>query len=119
MKLSDRLRAGTATAEEAADMLERLEGEGWCYDMSEAPTGYFDDVRRTVGKTIVMSHVHVPETIIAAGNGGVVTLSKWIEKEQRWSMFTKDCPPIAWRPWPKHPDDPEARAFIAALEAGE
>lgn len=42
--------------------------------------------------------------IIAAGNKGVVTVSRWIEKDGRWSMFTKSVPPLAWMPWPSHPD---------------
>lgn len=46
-------------------------------------------------------------TIIAAGNKGVVTASRWIEKEGRWSMFTKAVPPLAWQLWPKHPDTME------------
>ena len=76
----------------------------WNFNMDEAPRGCFKDVTRTVGKNEVTSSVHFPEPIIAAGNGGIVTLSRWIEKEQRWNMFTKDAPPIAWMPWPKHPE---------------
>jgi acetolactate synthase-1/3 small subunit len=47
----------------------------------------------------------VIDQIIAAGNDRVVTLSRWLPKEGRWSMFTKDTPPVAWKPWPKHPED--------------
>jgi hypothetical protein len=43
--------------------------------------------------------------IIAAGNGAVVTVSKWMEKEGRWNMFTKDVPPLAWVLWPDHPQN--------------
>ena len=76
----------------------------WNFNINEAPKGYYEDVQRTVGKTVVMSVVHVPQLIIAAGNGGVVTVSKWLDKEQRWNMFSKDTPPIAWQPWPDHPE---------------
>lgn len=43
------------------------------------------------------------EPIIAAGNEGVVTVSRWNEKRQAWTMFAADTPPLAWMPWPKHP----------------
>ncbi len=76
----------------------------WNFNMDEAPRGHFEDVTRTIGKNVVMSVVHVPEPIIAAGNDGVVTVSRWIDREKRWNMFTADVPPIAWMPWPKHPE---------------
>lgn len=41
--------------------------------------------------------------IIAASVCGVVTKSYWIEKDQRWNMFTSATPPIAWQIWPVHP----------------
>lgn len=76
----------------------------WNFNIAEAPKGHFEDVTRTVGKNVVMSVVHVPEPIIAAGNDNVVTVSRWLDKEQRWEMFTRDVPPMAWQPWPAHPD---------------
>ena len=79
----------------------------WNFDISQAPKGFLQDVRKTVGKNIVMSVEHVPDLIIAAGNGGVVTISKWLPKEGRWNMFTKDAPPLAWMPWPTHPNKEE------------
>lgn len=78
----------------------------WNFDISAAPKGHFEVVVKQVGKNTVMSVVHVPALIIAAGNGGVVTTSKWLDKEQRWNMFTKDVPPMAWMPWPSHPVKP-------------
>jgi hypothetical protein len=56
---------------------------GWRYDISNAPHD---------------------EPIIAAGNEGVVTVSRWNDKRQAWSMFTTATPPLAWMPWPKHPN---------------
>jgi hypothetical protein len=53
--------------------------------------------------------------IIAAGNDRVVTLSRWLPKEGRWSMFTKDTPPVAWKPWPKHPQDEADEAAAMAF----
>lgn len=49
--------------------------------------------------------------IIAAGNKGVVTTSQWQSKEGRWTMFTKDVPPLAWQPWPTHPNAGAADVF--------
>lgn len=76
---------------------------GWNFNIDEAPRGSFREVTRTIGKNEVTTTEHVPTHIIAAGSGDVVTLSKWIHKEGRWNMFTKDCPPMAWKPWPRHP----------------
>lgn len=56
-------------------------GSVWNFDIDAAPRGQ----------------------IIAAGSKGVVTVSKWIEKEARWSMFSADHPPLAWAHWPDHP----------------
>lgn len=76
----------------------------WNFNMDEAPRGTFRDVVKTVGKNTVMSVVHDPDLIIAAGSGGIVTLSKWLPDQGRWNMFTKDVPPLAWMPWPTHPE---------------
>jgi hypothetical protein len=76
----------------------------WNFNMDDAPRGTFEDVRRDNGKTVSMAVLHVPTMIIAAGNDGVVTVSKWLEKEGRWMMFTKGVPPLAWMPWPEHFD---------------
>lgn len=75
----------------------------WNFDISQAPKGVMRSVTRTIGKNEVTTEEHVPALIIAAGNDEVVTLSKWLPKEGRWSMFTKDVPPLAWQPWPSHP----------------
>ena len=71
--------------------------------MDEAPRGTSKPVTRTIGKNTVEQIVHFPVPIIAAGNDGVVTVSRWLEAEQRWNMFSKSCPPRAWQPWPAHP----------------
>lgn len=76
----------------------------WNFDITQAPKGEVRPVTRAVGKSQITKDEHVPETIIAAGSDGVVTLSRWLPKEGRWNMFTRDVPPIAWQPWPKHPE---------------
>lgn len=95
---------------EAAGRITMLEdggaGGGWNFDIDQAPKGKSQIVG--TGKTDkegrpVMKEVHVAPRIIAAGSGDVVTLNKWLPAEERWEMFTKDHPPIAWQPWPDHP----------------
>ena len=79
----------------------------WNFNLDEAPKGHYKTVTKVVGKNHVevTSEVHVPETILAAGNEGVVTFSYWLPKQERWNMFTKKTPPIAWMPMPKHPEE--------------
>ena len=54
----------------------------WNFDMSAAPKG---------------------EVIAQDAHGGVI-LSKWLPEEGRWRNFHKANPPIAWQPWPDHPE---------------
>ena len=92
----------------------------WNFDISQAPRGTTRMVVRVIGKNTVTSEEHIPDLIIAAGNGGVVTVSKWFPKEGRWNMFTKDTPPLAWMPWPAHPaampHGEDARRIVAEYE---
>lgn len=75
----------------------------WNFDISTAPRGNVRKVKRIIGKNEVEVDVHEPIIIIAAGSGGVVTVSRWLPKEERWNMFTKAVPPIAWMEFPQHP----------------
>ena len=79
----------------------------WNYNMDEAPRGSTQVVTRKIGKNEVTLEEYVYDYIIAAGNEKVVTLSRWLPKENRWNMFTEKVPPMAWKPWPKHPEDEE------------
>ena len=79
----------------------------WNFNIEEAPRGEWRKAKRIVGKNEVEVDYYDAPTIIAAGNGGVVTPSRWLPKEERWNMFTKDVPPIAWQPWPAHPGGPK------------
>lgn len=76
----------------------------WNFDMTQAPRGTVRSVTRTIGKNEVTTEEHVPDLIIAAGNDGVVTVSRWLPKEARWNMFSDKTPPMAWQPWPQHPE---------------
>ena len=76
----------------------------WNFNIEEAPRGSLKIVSRVVGKNTVEHEYWDAPIIIAAGNGAVVTTSRWLPKEGRWNMFTKDVPPLAWMPWPVHPN---------------
>lgn len=78
----------------------------WNFDISQAPKGREEYV--TTGKKHddgrpILKKVHIAPRIIAAGNGDVVTVTRWLPDAGRWEAFTKDTPPIAWQPWPEHP----------------
>ena len=83
---------------------------GWNFDISQAPRGSFRQVERTIGKNTVTVDEHVPAKIIAAGNEGVVTTSHWLPDQERWVMFSKSTPPLAWMLWPDHPHADEVQS---------
>jgi hypothetical protein len=99
----------TATADDYAATVALIEGmqaakSTWNFDIEQAPRGSMRKrTIRPVGKTPFEIEEHQPDLIIAAGNGGVVTVSKWLPKEGRWTMLTKAVPPLAWQPFPTHP----------------
>lgn len=41
--------------------------------------------------------------VITASHCGKVIISRWVEEGERWNMYAKDVPPIAWQPYPEHP----------------
>jgi hypothetical protein len=75
--------------------------------MSQAPKGKSKIYTSVMRGREVSRELITPEIILCAGNEGVVTPSYWIEKQERWSMFTKSTPPLAWMPFPKHPLEEE------------
>lgn len=77
----------------------------WNFDMGKAPRGSVRTVSRTIGKNTVEAEEFIPDMIIAAGDCGVVTASRWLPKEGRWNMFAKAEQPLAWMPWPSHPSE--------------
>ena len=81
--------------------------DDWNFDMDAAPRGETRKVQSVIGKNTVYVDVHDAPKIFAADKGGeIVTLTRWLPKEGRWSMFSKDHPPIAWMPFPAHPGVP-------------
>ena len=75
----------------------------WHTDISAAPRGKMVPTTVKTKDGFKPSEKFKPDVIIAAGGCGVVTKSYWIPDEERWCMFTKDVPPVAWMPWPEHP----------------
>lgn len=39
--------------------------------------------------------------LVRSADGATVTPSRWVEKDQRWNMFTVDKPPAEWKPYEK------------------
>lgn len=76
----------------------------WNFNMDDAPRGRTETRTRKGKDGSQTEYEHfVPVKILAAGSGDVVTISRWLPDEQRWNMFSKDVPPIAWQPFPDHP----------------
>lgn len=76
----------------------------WNFDIEQAPKGHWSE-RKVAGRggserTIKTFHA---TRLIVASKCGVVTSTRWIPGEERWEMFMKDSPPIAWQFWPDHP----------------
>lgn len=84
--------------------------EGWDFDIDAAPRGRERVITgKVAGVHDFERRVPIRDRIFAAGTGGVVTVSYWIPDQERWCMFTKAVPPMAWRPYvkgaplPRHP----------------
>lgn len=79
----------------------------WNFNMDEAPKGRTETRSWTSadGKE-GQRQVFVSERIIAAAGDDkqTVTPSNWLPDQGRWNMFAKEHPPIAWMPWPNHPE---------------
>lgn len=87
----------------------------WNFNMDEAPRGYTKEVERKGPKgQMITQEVFVPEKIIACDDRDCVTVSYWIPPKEgkdgrsytpgRWAMFATGQTPMAWQPWPTHPD---------------
>ncbi len=87
----------------------------WNFNMDEAPKG------RMVTKTVKTAkgertfEEFEPQPIIAATKCGLVVKSQWYPPRMtqtghlldgnRWSGFGVNDAPIAWQPWPVHPNN--------------
>lgn len=76
----------------------------WNFNIDEAPKGSYEEytVKTKTGEMRLQRYL--APRIIAAGSGDTVTVSTWIPGSGRWDFFSKDCPPVAWMPFPEHPN---------------
>jgi hypothetical protein len=79
----------------------------WNFNINEAPKGGIVETTIQTTKGERVTKQYVAPLIIAAGREGIVTASRWLPEAERWNMFSKDFPPIAWQPWPEAPDVPK------------
>lgn len=77
----------------------------WNFDISTCPKGSNLKESREVGGRVADIMCFRPFYVWAAGDCGVVTKSYIENGGDKFSMFSKDHPPIAWQPFnkPKHP----------------
>lgn len=90
----------------------------WNFDISEAPRGQTVMQPRKVGDKETMVSTFVPDRVILATKCGKVTLSEWLPKAGRWMMLNGGEQPVAWQPWPEHPESSGVES-IRELVRGE
>jgi hypothetical protein len=81
--------------------LTPTDAAGWCFDIKSAPHGRYVVQQRRAG---VDMRVFVPERVILATKCGKVTISHYLPDEKRWMMLHYGEQPVAWKPWPVHPN---------------
>ena len=83
---------------------------GWNRDISQAPSGHHETREVVIKGKTVTRDVFVPAPIIVACRDGETVLSsRWLpegkeRKVGRWNCLATDEEPIAWMPWPTHPE---------------
>jgi hypothetical protein len=82
----------------------------WNPDISQAPRGKYVTTVKRRGPAIDAVEFgvtrFVPDRVILATKCGKVTLSHYMPSEGRWMMLAKGEEPVAWQPWPEHPEVP-------------
>jgi hypothetical protein len=105
-------REGEQAAAPNSDLtptLLRLEPAGeasaspWRFDMENAPRGSHTITTRQTKDGPREVKTPKRDVIFVAGDDGHVTQSYWVPDAERWCMFTKDHPPIAWMALPTFP----------------
>lgn len=77
----------------------------WNFDISEAPRGRMVTKRhKTKNGGVVESEHFEGVHVILATKCGKVTKSYFIPDADRWLMLAKGEQPVAWQPWPEHPE---------------
>ena len=81
----------------------------WNYNMDECPKSYFVEKKKTnrLGVESTYKEVVPIRVILCSADCGAVTVSRWLPKEERWNGFSKGRAPLAWMPFPEHPNKGE------------
>lgn len=85
--------------------------DDWNFDIREAPKGEYVSTTRTVKGKEVTSRDYQSVKIIAATDCNKVIITWWLpqvgQDGGRWNFFCKGQEPLAWMPYPKHPNASE------------
>ena len=77
----------------------------WNFDIEEAPRGRASTKTVTVKGNEVTQKVFIPSPVILATKCGKVMASEWLPQAERWHGLATGEQPVAWQPWPTHPQD--------------
>lgn len=80
----------------------------WNFDLSQAPKGSHTpvDIKYPDGSVRVRENFN-QVLVWTASKCGKVILSYYLPKEDRWNLYTKGSPPIAWQEFvkPTYPEE--------------
>ena len=94
----------------------------WNFDISSAPRGRHETRVRTVKAEKQEYDVFIPERVlIAHPRDGLVYASYWIEPNKfctkgRWAGWREGDEPLAWQPYPEHPNQVSDGGAFAAVK---
>lgn len=72
--------------------IQSMMNSNWCNDLKKAPR--YIEVEKSIKDK---KYIDKEPVTIWATDGKIVTKSYYVLKEDRWNMFTKENPPIAWQ----------------------
>jgi hypothetical protein len=78
----------------------------WNFNMDECPKSYFveEEITDSLGRKMIKQTVVEVKVLLADADSDFVTVSRWLPKEKGWNMFTDKQTPLAWMPFPEHPN---------------
>ncbi len=95
----------------------------WNYDMNAVPRGRHETRVRTIKNEKQEYDVFIPERVLLAHpRDGQVYATYWIEPTKftpkgRWAGWRESDEPLAWQPYPEHPEVIRSKAMDALIEA--
>jgi hypothetical protein len=77
----------------------------WNFNMDEAPKGHVTEAPTKCkdGSSGTQYGYEFAPVIACDKTGDCVTLTHWLPKQKRWNRFATNETPLAWMPWPEHP----------------